>query len=827
MALLKMKYLVTGFTAFGLLLLTAGAASDPQGVLIKPIPDKLVVLTFDDGPASLYTVVAPILKEHGFNGSFYICDFDSFKTRKDWYMTSRQIKAMAAAGFEIGNHTVGHGGGLGNYLALEDQLLAHDIPKPTTLAWPVCAVFWDACPALATNGYIFGRGGHNRPYRPTVDNPFDVPAFGSSIYSVEAFVKSVRQATDGKISVLLYHGVPDMEHPPCTVEPAVFKAQMQYLKDNHYKVIALRDLAKYIDPAKALKLPPTARDYKEPRPDVLASEEVPAGRVELPAKPVAKNDVPEKTAKTMAVEAGAPQIPEPNIPKDGAPIALECEQAITVPKNGQTEIKNVIAGSGKLVKKGAGQLRLFNGDSTYSGGTVLASGSLVLFAQNGGIGSGPLTLNPGTSLNLQRVSGTNPLILNGGNITAGNGFGAGWDADIVVNDAPQFLVSTLWLNKTSGVISGPGGLIMAGTPGNFGPLCGGTLILCGTNTYTGPTTVRLGTLLVKQAAGLYHAAPSRWTPENITVCNTATLQLQVGGPGEFKEEQINILLANLTRSVNNNGLAGGSALALDTANAAGTVTLDVNIADSKGPGGGPLTLKKIGNGNLRLAGENTWSGPIVIEGGTLTVSSLNRVKGGKPASSLGAPTTLENGIISLGGDSTLVYTGTGEETDRIIDLTGNRQTVTFDQSGSGPLKFTCAFDISGFGNAKIIVLKGSSVGTGELGGDLANPYDRKKTATLALTKTGTGTWTLSGVNTYTGATTVNQGTLGIAHVSSLPTKAEVSIAAGATLELNFKGHVTIQKLTLAGKLQPPGVYSAASASGFITGTGVLKVSSLQ
>ncbi|MEI7902231.1 MAG: polysaccharide deacetylase family protein, partial [bacterium] len=78
---------------------------DPMGVLRKPIPDKLVALTFDDGPLSGYTVVAPILKSFGFNGSFYICDFDSFRTRKDWYMTWRQMKAMADQGFDIGNHT--------------------------------------------------------------------------------------------------------------------------------------------------------------------------------------------------------------------------------------------------------------------------------------------------------------------------------------------------------------------------------------------------------------------------------------------------------------------------------------------------------------------------------------------------------------------------------------------------------------------------------------------------------------------------------------------------------------------------------------------------
>lgn len=59
---------------------------DTLGVLKKPIPDKWIVLTFDDGPVSGYTVVAPILKSHGFNGSFYVCDCDSFRTRKDWHL---------------------------------------------------------------------------------------------------------------------------------------------------------------------------------------------------------------------------------------------------------------------------------------------------------------------------------------------------------------------------------------------------------------------------------------------------------------------------------------------------------------------------------------------------------------------------------------------------------------------------------------------------------------------------------------------------------------------------------------------------------------------
>jgi len=83
----------------------ANLPDDPAGILRKPVPDKLVVLTFDDSPASHATIVAPLLKAMGFGGTFYVCDFDSFKTRKDWYMTFRQMKALADAGFEIGNHT--------------------------------------------------------------------------------------------------------------------------------------------------------------------------------------------------------------------------------------------------------------------------------------------------------------------------------------------------------------------------------------------------------------------------------------------------------------------------------------------------------------------------------------------------------------------------------------------------------------------------------------------------------------------------------------------------------------------------------------------------
>jgi hypothetical protein len=247
-----MKPVIPLLFAFAFLVVSEGQAQvdpDPNGVLLNPIPDRLMVLTFDDAPASHATVVAPILKEMGLGGTIYVCDFDSFKTRKDWYLTYRQMNAMHADGLEIGNHTLGHASGYGPVIAMEDQVLAHGGPKMTTVCWPIYNVNWNDCPKLSAQGYTFGRGGHERPYRPTVDNPFDVPSFTiRDGIAVESFAEKARLACQGRVVVFCFHGVPDMEHPGVSLEPATFKAMMRYLKDNNYQCIAMRDLAKYINP---------------------------------------------------------------------------------------------------------------------------------------------------------------------------------------------------------------------------------------------------------------------------------------------------------------------------------------------------------------------------------------------------------------------------------------------------------------------------------------------------------------------------------------------------------------------------------------------------
>ena len=178
--------------------------------------------------------------------------------------------------------------------------------------------------------------------------------------------------------------------------------------------------------------------------------------------------------------------------------------------------------------------------------------------------------------------------------------------------------------------------------------------------------------------------------------------INIGGENGFTGTQAGTLLTNLTAAVNSNGLMAGAIFGLDTANATDAVTVSADMADSKGPGGGAFVLKKYGAGTLQLSGANIYTGQTILDGGTLSVASFNRVVGGKAGSSLGAPTTADNGEIVLGhsesdGDCALIYTGTGEVTDRVMNLAGKTFTATFDQSGSGPLKFTSAFAISGYG----------------------------------------------------------------------------------------------------------------------------------
>src|SRR5689334_17363639 len=90
---------------FLLLLLTSSGAA-----AIEPVPDKLVVLTFDDSSKSHLTVARPLLKKYKFGATFFITEGFDFPTNKRDYMTWEEIAQLHKDGFEIGNHTRDHVG---------------------------------------------------------------------------------------------------------------------------------------------------------------------------------------------------------------------------------------------------------------------------------------------------------------------------------------------------------------------------------------------------------------------------------------------------------------------------------------------------------------------------------------------------------------------------------------------------------------------------------------------------------------------------------------------------------------------------------------------
>jgi peptidoglycan/xylan/chitin deacetylase (PgdA/CDA1 family) len=239
-----------------LVALTAAAA---------PVPDKVVVLTFDDSSASHHAVARPLLKRLGFGATFFITEGFTFRTNKRDYMTWEQIAELHRDGFEIGNHTRDHLGVTEKSLPrLAEQLEAiaarcreHGIPAPVSFAWPGNRIHVEALPILAAAGIRFARRGGEPevpyakgggvPYEPDADHPLLIPTTADArpVWTLDHVKAAVAQARGGRIAVLQFHGVPDGEHPWVNTPRERFEEYMAWLKDAGCTVIALRDVARY------------------------------------------------------------------------------------------------------------------------------------------------------------------------------------------------------------------------------------------------------------------------------------------------------------------------------------------------------------------------------------------------------------------------------------------------------------------------------------------------------------------------------------------------------------------------------------------------------
>ena len=254
-----------------------------------------------------------------------------------------------------------------------------------------------------------------------------------------------------------------------------------------------------------------------------------------------------------------------------------------------------------------------------------------------------------------------------------------------------------------------------------------------------------------------------------------------------------------------------------------TWTMAINGVISDGGSGYSFEKFGLGGaslGTLTLSGLNTYTGATLINAGTLVTANLQN---GGTASGIGASTSAAGNLVISNG--TLRYTGATTSIDRnftlgtgttgSIDVTTAATTLTlsgaaasstgaFQKLGLGTVVFTGANMYSGVttvSGGALVVGAGGTVGTlGTSTGTITVnnatlAFNRSDNVTVAnvitgngnLNQTGSGTTTLTGDNSYTGATNITAGRLKIAPTATgiFSASSSFNISSGATLEYNI------------------------------------------
>jgi autotransporter-associated beta strand protein len=209
-------------------------------------------------------------------------------------------------------------------------------------------------------------------------------------------------------------------------------------------------------------------------------------------------------------------------------------------------------------------------------------------------------------------------------------------------------------------------------------------------------------------------------------------------------------------AINLNGVTRTIRVDDNTSTLTDFATITGIISNSTGTAG----LTKTGTSILQLLEANTYNGQTAVQAGTLVVTSLGSSTG-SGGTSVGIAGTGVNTLaqaITLGNAGTtpgiLVYVGSGETSDRYIQInttTGSTQIVA---DGSGPLVLSNVLN-NGAAGAKTLFLRGANTFDNKISSDLAD-----NGGLLNVTHDSAGTWILSGNNTYTGGTSLSLGFFG-------------------------------------------------------------------
>ncbi|EBX9150043.1 autotransporter-associated beta strand repeat-containing protein, partial [Salmonella enterica subsp. enterica serovar Kedougou] len=509
---------------------------------------------------------------------------------------------------------------------------------------------------------------------------------------------------------------------------------------------------------------------------------------------------------------------------------------------------NAISGSGQVVKSGDDVLTL-SGANSYSGGTLISDGTLV--ASNvEALGSGDVTDNATLELNTGGTfdnaisgsgkvekSGDDALTLSGANTYTGGTLIS--DGTLVASNVEALGTGDVTDNavlelNTGGdfdnAISGSGQVEKSGD---------GTLTLSGSNTYTGGTTINGGTLVASNVEAL----GSGDVTDNATLAlNTGgTFDNAISGSGQVVKSGDDVLTLSGANSYSGGTLISDGTLVASNVEALGSgdvtddATLELNTGgtfDNAISGSGQVV--KSGDETLTLSGTNTYSGGTLISGGTLVASNVEALGTGDVTNDavleLNTGGTFDNAISGSGqvvksGDKMLTLSGANSYSGGTLISDGTLVASNVEALGTGDVTNNATLElntggdftnnISGSGQVvksgdKMLTLSGSNTYTGgttindgmlvatsveALGsGDVTNDavlalntggdFANNIGGTGSVVKSGDETLTLSGSNTYTGGTLISSGTLVANDVNALGTG---DVTDNATLMLNTGG----------------------------------------
>jgi fibronectin-binding autotransporter adhesin len=480
---------------------------------------------------------------------------------------------------------------------------------------------------------------------------------------------------------------------------------------------------------------------------------------------------------------------------------------LTVGGASNTILNAAVSGSGGLTMAGPGVLTLPVANS-FSGGVTLSGGQLnINNATALGAAAGTFTIAGGTIDNTSGSDitvGDNYLQTWNGNFTYAGSIGNLNLGTGTVTPSGNIQVTVTSNTLTvAGVIGGSGSLSKAGA---------GTLVLLGTNTFSGNMSIANGTLATTSigsddAVGGVGAG----LQINFGSLPSNTGKLLYTGTGESTYKVISLSSSGGSGIIDQSGtgtldfeadwIANGATNHPFTlqGSTAGVGEIDGAILDNNSgtSSNHPTSIIKAGTGVWILTGltdASLYTGDTTIQNGTLIAWSI-----GSPGipGALGEGTNINFG--SGGTTGTLVYTNDdGEVSTKNINLgdSGTGGGVIVQSSASGLLQFSTVTATGA--NSHTLTLEGSNTGSGAFVGRIA---DNSPVNQTSLTKAGTGLWTLSGTNTYTGPTLINSGTLAIAGGGAISNSATISVGSGAWLDVSGEpgaAMTVVTNQTLAG-----------------------------